>query len=75
MKRGGKVLWVVMALTAAVGAGMVLRQGLLSLDEPLNVSAPLRFKVSMGSRFSRVAADLSKQGVVAWPRAWCSTRG
>jgi UPF0755 protein len=41
-----------------------------SLDEPLNVSAPLRFKVAPGSRLTRVAAELGAQGVIAQPRTW-----
>jgi len=41
-----------------------------SLDEPLKVSAPLRFKVAPGSRFARVVAELAAQGVVEEPRAW-----
>lgn len=40
-----------------------------SLDTPLAVTAPLRFKVPAGARVSRVAADLAARGVVAHPRA------
>ena len=45
-------------------------RGVRSLDEPLNVSAPLRFKVAPGSRFARVAAELAARGLVEEPRAW-----
>jgi UPF0755 protein len=51
-------------------AGIDIWQGLRSLDEPLNLAAPLRVKVPIGSRFARVAMDLGRQGVVVWPRAW-----
>ena len=40
-----------------------------SLDTPLAVTAPLRFKVPAGARVSRVAADLAARGVLAHPRA------
>jgi UPF0755 protein len=59
---------LVLAL-AAVAALLALR-AVESLDEPLHVSAPLRFKVLPGSRFVRVAADLGAQGVVPEPRVW-----
>jgi UPF0755 protein len=61
-------LALVLALLGAAGA--LVRSGLRSLDEPLNVSAPLVFKVAPGARFVRVAADLAARGVVAQPRAW-----
>jgi len=51
-------------------AGAEIWQGLRSLDEPLNVAVPLRFKVPAGSPFARVAMDLSRQGVVARPQVW-----
>ncbi|MGA2188408.1 MAG: endolytic transglycosylase MltG [Steroidobacteraceae bacterium] len=51
-------------------SGLELWRGLASLDEPLNVAAPLRFKVGVGSRFARVASALAAQGVVARPRSW-----
>lgn len=59
---------LVLALLAVAGA--IVFDGLRSLDEPLNVAAPLRFKVAPGSRFARVAQDLAAQGVVQRPRAW-----
>jgi len=57
-------------LLLAAGATLVTRRGLHGLDEPLHVTAPLRFKVPIGARFAHVAMDLSRQGVVAQPRAW-----
>ena len=59
---------IVLLLAAAAGAG--IWQELRSLDEPLNIAAPLRFKVPIGSRFSHVAMDLNRQGVVARPQVW-----
>jgi UPF0755 protein len=57
-------------LSLAAGAALVTRRGLHSLDEPLHVTEPLRFKVPIGARFAHVAMDLGYQGVVAQPRAW-----
>ena len=62
------LLGVVLLLSAA--AGFEIWNGLRSLDEPLNVAAPLRFKVGVGSRFTHVASALAAQGVVARPRSW-----
>ena len=59
------VLLVALAIAAAL-----VSAGLRSLDQPLNVSAPLRFKVPPGSRFARVAADLGERGVIQEPRVW-----
>jgi UPF0755 protein len=56
-------------LALALAAAWVAA-GLKSLDEPLNVSAPIRFKVPPGSRFAHVAADLAQRGVIAEPRVW-----
>lgn len=44
--------------------------GARSLDEPVRLAAPLRFKVAPGTSFARVAAGLAGQGVIANPRAW-----
>ena len=55
---------------AAAAASLIVLRGVQSLDEPLKVSAPLRFKVAPGSRFARVAAQLAAQGLVEEPRAW-----
>jgi UPF0755 protein len=57
-------------LAVVIAAAFEIRGGLRSLDEPLRVGAPLRIKVPIGTRFSRVAADLGRQGVVAQPRTW-----
>jgi UPF0755 protein len=59
---------VVLLLAAAAAATLALN--LRSLDTPLHLTAPLRFKVPAGASFARVAADLAGQGVVANPRVW-----
>jgi UPF0755 protein len=64
------LLIAVCAAAAAAAAGLIVLRGVHSLDEPLKVNAPLRFKVAPGSRFTRVAAELGAQGVVAQPRTW-----
>ncbi len=64
----GTLALAVLVLSAV--AGFETWTGLRSLDQPLNVAAPLRFKVLPGSRFTRVAAALAAQGVVARPRSW-----
>ncbi len=58
----------VLLLAAAAATALVL--GVRSLDTPLRLTAPLRFKVPAGASFARVAADLAAQGVVAHPRVW-----
>ncbi|MGO9990898.1 MAG: endolytic transglycosylase MltG [Steroidobacteraceae bacterium] len=64
-----RVLLVVMLLLSAA-AGFEIWTGWRSLDAPLNVAAPLRFKVGVGARFTHVASALAAQGVVARPRSW-----
>jgi UPF0755 protein len=44
--------------------------GIRSLDAPLRLTAPVRFKVLPGASFAHVAADLAAQGIVAQPKAW-----
>jgi UPF0755 protein len=64
------LLIAVCVAAAAAVTGLIVLRGVHSLDEPLKVSAPLRFKVAPGTRFNRVAAELGAQGVVAQPRTW-----
>jgi UPF0755 protein len=64
------LLIAVLLGAAAAAAGLMVFRAVRSLDEPLRVSAPLRFKVAPGSRFARVAAELGAQGVVEQPRTW-----
>ncbi|HWS62069.1 MAG TPA: endolytic transglycosylase MltG [Steroidobacteraceae bacterium] len=58
---------VLLSLLAAAGAEIWLN--LRSLDEPLQVAAPLTFKVPAGSRLAQVTGTLAAQGVLARPRA------
>ncbi len=59
---------VVLLLAAAAAATVWL--GLRSLDAPLHLTAPTRFKVASGASFARVATELATQGIVANPKAW-----
>jgi peptidoglycan lytic transglycosylase G len=69
--RARRILAVAAVLLVALAISAVLvSAGMRSLDEPLNLSAPLRFKVLPGSRFARVAADLGERGVIQQPRVW-----
>jgi UPF0755 protein len=61
---------VAILLLSLAGAGAAIWRGMRSLDDPLNVAAPLRFKVAPGSRFAHVATDLAAQGIIARPRWW-----
>ena len=69
MRRAWRFGLAVCVLLLGAGAALVW-QGVQSLDEPLRLAAPVRFKVTPGSSFGRVAAELAAQGVIANPRAW-----
>jgi UPF0755 protein len=58
----------VLAVLAA--AAVVGSRAVLSLDAPLHLATPMRFKVPAGASFAHVAADLASQGVVAQPKIW-----
>jgi UPF0755 protein len=64
------LLILVLLIAAAAAAGLMAQRAMHSLDEPLKLSAPLRFKVAPGSRFTRVAAELGARGVIEQPRTW-----
>ncbi|MDB6083357.1 MAG: hypothetical protein JWN43_1238 [Gammaproteobacteria bacterium] len=70
MSRVARVLLPVIVLLALAAAASEAWKGMRSLDQPLHVAAPLRFKIAPGSRFAHVAADLAAQGIIAWPRVW-----
>lgn len=59
-----------MVLLLAAAAAATLAFSVRSLDTPLRLAAPLRFKVPAGASFARVAGDLGRQGVVDHPRIW-----
>ncbi len=60
---------IALAVIGAMAAAWVATE-IKSLDEPLKVPGPVRFKVPPGSRFARVAADLAQRGIIAEPRVW-----
>jgi UPF0755 protein len=64
--RAAAVVCLLLALAAAAAVWV----GVRSLDEPVKLAAPLRFKVNPGASFARVAAELAARGVIAHPRAW-----
>jgi len=57
-------------LLPAFAAGVLVLNGMRSLDTPLKLNSSLRFKVSPGMSFAHLASDLAAQGVVAQPKAW-----
>jgi UPF0755 protein len=61
---------LVCVLLLGAGAAVVLWFGARSLDEPLTLAAPMRFKVVPGTSFARIATELAASGAVANPRAW-----
>ena len=69
MKTALRILLIVAVLGASAFA-LIVWKGLQSLEEPLSLSAAVRFKVAPGTSFSRVAAELHARGIVASPRAW-----
>jgi UPF0755 protein len=56
-------------LVGAAAAGLAW-VGARTLDEPVRLATPVRFKVAPGASFARVAAELAAQGLIAHPRAW-----
>jgi UPF0755 protein len=69
MRRAWRVALVLGVLLLGSGAAAVWL-GIRSLDEPMRLAAPVRFKVNPGTSFGRVAAELAAQKVIASPRAW-----
>lgn len=69
MRRAARLALFGLLLGSGVAAS-VAWLGVRSLDEPLQVSAAIRYKVVPGARFARVAADLGTLGVLPFPRAW-----
>ncbi|MGC1522082.1 MAG: endolytic transglycosylase MltG [Steroidobacteraceae bacterium] len=70
MKRRWRYLLLLCLLLLGAAAAGLVWVGIRSLDEPVHLAAPMRFKVVPGARFARVAAQLAVQGVIAHPRAW-----
>ena len=70
MKRILRVGMALALLVLVAAAATLVGSGMRSLDAPLRVTAPTRFKVAPGASFAHVAAELAGQGIVAQPRAW-----
>src|SRR5271163_261883 len=70
MRRMLRAIVPLLLLLLAAAAAAALWSGVRSLDAPLRLSAPLRFKVAPGASFARVAAELASDGVVPRPKAW-----
>jgi UPF0755 protein len=67
--RRAVLIGVPLLLLLAV-AGNALYASMRSLDVPLHLAAPYRFKVSSGKSFAHVATELAGAGIVSQPRAW-----
>jgi len=67
-----RILIVISAVVVLLGAAAAatLWSSLRSLDAPLQLSTPVRFKVAPGASFAHVATELASQGIVAQPKAW-----
>jgi UPF0755 protein len=70
MSRTLRVSFAVAVLLLGAAAAFLLWSGVRSLDAPLRLTAPTRFKVPPGASFARVATELATQGIVAQPRVW-----
>jgi len=57
-------------LLLGAAAAAVFWSGVRSLDVPVKLTAPTRFKVAPGASFAHVATELATQGIVPHPRAW-----
>jgi UPF0755 protein len=70
MSRAVKISLVLSLLGLLAAAAFIGWTAMRSLDAPLRLTAPLRFKVASGASFAHVATELAAQGVVAQPKAW-----
>jgi UPF0755 protein len=61
---------VALIVTLLAAASTVVWSALHSLDAPLRVSSPTRFKVAPGASFAHVAMQLAAQGIIAQPKVW-----
>ena len=64
-----RMLFGLVLLSLLAVAGAVIWLNLRSLDQPLQVAAPLTFKVPAGSRLAQVTGTLAARGVLVRPRA------
>jgi UPF0755 protein len=65
-----KIALSLLVLGLVAAAAVLGLNAARSLDVPLHVAAPLRFKVPAGASFAHVAGQLAAQGVIAQPKAW-----
>jgi UPF0755 protein len=70
MTRSLRIGIILVVLLLGAAAALVFRAAMRSLDTPVQLTAPARFKVAPGSSFARVATELASQGIVAQPRVW-----
>jgi UPF0755 protein len=70
MNRAARFALLFGMLLLGGGAALMFWLGVRSLDEPLRLEAPLRFKVAPGASFARVASELAGRGAIVNPRAW-----
>ncbi|MEP6886045.1 MAG: endolytic transglycosylase MltG [Gammaproteobacteria bacterium] len=70
MKRAWRLGLLCCVLLFVAGAAVLIWSEARSLDEPVRLAAPARFKVNPGASFARIAAELAGKGVIAHPRAW-----
>ncbi len=68
MKRWAWVAIAVVGLLVALGVVISLR--VRSLDQPVTVSAALRYRVPSGASFSHIASGLAAEGVLQQPKIW-----
>ena len=70
MSRRARVSLLLFLLLLGSGGAWVFWLSARSLDEPLRLAAPMRFKVVPGASFARIAAELTGSGAIVHPRAW-----
>ena len=70
MSRSLRIAVPLVLLLLSGAAAAILTAGIRSLDAPLRLASPVRFKVPPGASFAHVAGDLAAQGIVAEPKAW-----
>lgn len=67
MRRAAISLAAILVLAAA---GILCWYAIRSLDQPLDLSAPVRYRVATGASFGRVAAELGAAKLIPHPRLW-----
>jgi UPF0755 protein len=68
--RALRIVLVLGVLTALGVGGLCVWQGYKNLDAPVQLPAPLLYKVPVGASFGRIAQGLAAQGVILQPRFW-----